>query len=463
MLEAWHLPGFGESAAEWLEGRTRAGAEIRAPALSAAEAGAIALSVRRATLEARSARTTGEVIQSIAAAATKLASEGPEGVAARELLRAELGWNESLARDTLEGMGRTWTAESLLGLVDAELGGSAVLDGFVPDATWTGPGYRSRRALGSPVVLQVLAGNVPGVAITATIRALMVRSGVLCKLPESEPGLLPLFARLLAQQDPLLGRCVAATWWSGDSFPAAWREWAKWAGKAVVYGGDATVEAVRASLPADTDLISYGPKTGVAVVLPQTPSGAARELARDVCAYDQQGCVSPRLVYVIGESTRPFVEKLAGALAEHTRHHPPPDPTAAEAVAIRSARTAFEFGGYEDGCSSVEAPGESLAWTILASESPVARTEALPRVVWVHRVPDIRTLEEVLRPLEGRIQTLGYSGAEGLHELTALATRLAVSRVAPLGSMAWPPPDWRHEGRHQLLPLVNWTDLEIPE
>ena len=30
------------------------------------------------------------------------------------------------------------------------------------------------------------------------IDALLVRSGVLCKLPESEPGLLPLFARLLA-------------------------------------------------------------------------------------------------------------------------------------------------------------------------------------------------------------------------------------------------------------------------
>ena len=463
MLEAWHLPGLGESVAEWLEGRTRAGAEFRAPALSAAQAGAVAQSVRRAALEARSNRTTGEVVGSIAAAASKLSGGGAEGVATRELLRAELGWDERLVRDTLEGMARTWTADSLKGLVDVELGGSAVLDGFVADTTWTGPGHRSRRALGSPVVLQVLAGNVPGVAITATIRALVVRSGVLCKLPESEPGLLPLFARLLAQQDSLLGRCVAATWWSGDSFPAAWREWAKWAGRAVVYGGDEMVEAVRASLPADTDLVSYGPKTGVAVVLPEASAGAARELARDICAYDQQGCVSPRLVYVVGESTRPFVEALASALAEHTRRHPPPDPTLAEAVAIRSARTACEFAGYEDGRSLVEAPGESLAWTILASESPAATAESLPRVVWVHRVPNLETLEDTLRTLEGRIQTLGYCGAEGLQKLAALATRLSVSRIAPFGSMAWPPADWRHEGKHQLLPLVNWTDFEIPE
>ena len=132
-------------------------------------------------------------------------------------------------------------------------------------------------------------------------------------------------------------------------------------------------------------------------------------------------------------------------------------------MAIRSARAMFEFGGYGDGGSGVEAPGESLAWTILVSESPAARTESLPRVVWVHRVPELETLEEVLRPLEGRIQTLGYSGADGIQKLASLASRLGVGRIAPLGSVAWPPPDWRHEGRHQLLPLLNWTDFEAPK
>ena len=463
MLEAWYLPGLEESPAEWLEGRTRAGAAFRAPTLSVDRARAVAGTVREAVLEARTTRSTEDVIGAVARAAGKLSADGPEGVAARELLRTELGWNERLVRETLEGMARTWTHEALTGLVDAELGGTASLDGFVADPRWSGPGQRRRRALGSPVVLQVLAGNVPGVAITATIRALLVRSGVLCKLRESEPGLLPLFARLLAAEDTILGDCVAATWWPGASFPAAWREWAGWAGKTVVYGGDVTVEAVRRSLPADTEIVTYGPKTGVAVVLADSLPSAAASLARDVCAYDQQGCVSPRLVYVVGESTRPFVEHLAASLEDLTEQHPPPSPTAAEAVAIRAARAAFEFSGYDDGRSAVESPGESLDWTILSSEDPAARTESLPRVLWVHRVPDLQTLEEVLRPLEGRIQTVGYCGTQELTKLTRIGARLGVSRIAPFGSMAWPPPDWRHEGKHQLLPLVNWTDFETPE
>ncbi len=463
MLEAWHLPGLDPPPTEWLESRSRAGTAFRAPALTAAQARSVASSVRSAALEARASRSTHEVIEAITRAAGRLSAHEPEGMAARELLRVELGWSESLVAETLEGMSRTWTSEALAGLVESELGGAGILDGFVTDTRWAGQGRRSRRALGPPVVLQVLAGNVPGVAITATIRALLVRSGVLCKLPGSEPGLLPLFARVLTDEDPLLGRCIAATWWAGDSFPVAWREWAKWAGRTVVYGGSMTVEEVRRSLPANTDLVTYGPKTGIGVVLPDGPLSAVTALARDICAYDQQGCVSPRLVYVVGDSTRPFVERLAAALEEQTRTQPPPEATAAEAVAIRAARAAFEFAGYESGRSRVVSPGESLAWTILSSEDPAIRAESLPRVVWVHRVQDLKALEDALQPLEGHIQTLGYSGAEELQNLAALAARLSVSRIAPFGSMAWPPADWRHEGKHQLLPLINWTDFEIPE
>jgi hypothetical protein len=463
MLEAWHLPGLNDAPAAWLEGHTRAGAAFRAPDLSAVEAAAVAVTVREAALEARAARDTEQVIDAVSAAAMELVGDGPHGIAARELLKAELGWDERLARETLGGMARAWTVEALTGIVEQELGGPEVLDGFVADPHWHGAGRRGRRAIGPSLVLQVLAGNVPGVAITAALRTLVVRSGVLCKLPEEEPGILPLFARVLAGVDPLLGRCVAATWWPGASFPAAWREWAKRAGTAVVYGGETTVEAVRSSVPAGTKLVAYGPKTGVAVVLLDTARGAARGLAHDVCAYDQQGCVSPRLVFVVGDTVDAFVDELADALDERTRKHPPPEPTPTDAVSIRAARAAFEFAGYEDGRSAVKSPGEALAWTILVSQRPDVRSEPLPRTVWVHPVPDLHALEDVLRPLDGRIQTLGYSGTEGLQELAHLATGLAVSRVAPFGSVAWPPPDWRHEGRHQLLPLVNWTDFEILE
>jgi acyl-CoA reductase-like NAD-dependent aldehyde dehydrogenase len=446
---------------EWLEGRSRAGASFRAPALSGSDASSVARAVRSAALEARGSLTTDRVIDSIAEAADGLRGDGPAAQAARELLHAELGWDAGLAGATLEGMARNWTRTALRDLVEKELGSAKWLDGFEVDETWTGPGQRRRRAVGPPLILQVLAGNVPGVAITATIRALVARSGVLCKLPEGEPGLLPLFARLLAAVDASLGRCVAATWWPGASFPAAWREWTHRAGATVVYGGDATLEAVRRSLPAHSRLIAYGPRMGLAVLLADARPGAAADLARDVFAYDQQGCVSPRLAYVVGGDAGPFARNLAAAMAERARDRPPPIPSDSEAVAIREARAAYEFGGYADGRSGVLAPGDSLAWTVLYGETATAKTEALPRVVSVHPVDDLDHLETVMRPLEGRIQAIGYAGRDGAESLADLGARLGASRVAPLGTIAWPPADWRHDGRHQLLPLLNWTDFEI--
>jgi hypothetical protein len=463
VLDAWYLAGFGEPENGWIEGRTAAGEPFRAPQLTGAESEAIAASVRAAALEARERRSTADVIRAIAAAAARVGGDGPEGVAARELLRRELGWDDRLIAETLEGMARAWRAGALAALLGAELGDARALDEFCGDPSWSGDGRRLRRAAGPAVLLQVLAGNVPGVAITATVRAQLVRSGVLCKLPEAEPGLLPLFARVLADEDPLLGRCVAATWWPGASFPAAWREWVRQAGKAVVYGGAPAVEAVRAGVPAHTDVVVYGPRTGVAVLLADRPASAAAALARDICAYDQQGCVSPRLVYVIGEDLVTFPDELASALAERTRRHPPPVPTDDEAMAIRAARASFEFTGYESGRSGLNTPGEELTWTVLWGAEASAHSENLPRVAWVHPVPDLPALEALLQPIRGRIQAIGYAGSEGMDGLAEAASRLGVSRVAPLGTMAWPPPDWRHEGKHQLLPLINWTDLEILE
>jgi len=458
MLEPWLLPGF-EEPDEWREGRTAAGTAFRVPVVGVAAAQDIAARIRRQALQARRERTTGQVIEAVAAAATRLAGEGPEGVAARELLRQELGWDAELARTTLRDMAHCWAAPELHRLVDAEVRPAGALDRFVEDETWTGPGRRLRRAAGPPVILQVLAGNVPGVSITAVVRSLLVRSGVLCKVAEPEPALLPMFGRLLAEEDELLGRTLAVTWWPGGEVPAAWRAWVGCAGRVVVYGGDRAVEAVRRTLPASVDLVAYGPRTGIGVILADSPDDAAG-LARDVWAYDQQGCVSPRLVYVVGRSASDFGGRLAEALEAESRRRPPPAPTAEEAVAIRELRASAEFESYAGEPSTVRAPGESLAWTVLTREQPDVGTDALPRVVQVHRVEAVEHLLDVLAPLEGRIQAVGYSGTEGLDALREGAAELGVSRVAPLGTVAWPPPDWRHEGRHQLLPLLDWTDFE---
>lgn len=497
----WHLPGLDrEIGRDAHGGRTPGGVEVRTPRLDREEARRVAETVRSAALEAREARSTREAAAAASRAALRLADPGGEaGRRAVELLREELGWTDGLARETLAGMAEGWREEALADLLDRELGGPEVVDGFVdapePSSRRTGsagsgvrvgspPGDadpsagRRRRAVGPPLLFVVHAGNVPGVAVTAALRGLVVRSGVLCKAPEAEPGLLALFARELAREDPLLGRSLATTWWPGGAGVPVEEAWARRAGTAVVYGGEDAVRTLRRTLPAGTDLVVHGPKLGVGALLPDVAGGdagglgeAAAGLARDVCAYGQAGCVSPRVVYVVGHAADPFAEALGSALEEETARRPPPRPAREEAVALRSLRARAEFRGYDDGPDVGDAPGadgrvrvlgsrENLAWTVLVGGDPAPASEGLPRVVRLHAVPSLRALEAILEPAAGRLQTLGYAGREGRERLAAAAVRLGVCRLAPFGSVAWPPPDWRHDGRHQLLPLVRWTELE---
>jgi hypothetical protein len=441
-------------------------------------AGAVAAvtdEVRRSALAARRKRSLEDVVRTASRAACRLASQSdPIGEEAATLLAEELGWANATAAETLAAMAESWTESAVWRVIREELPDPGVLDAFRPagpepsgeaSASREDPSagllrFRRRRAAGPPLLLCVLAGNVPGVSVTAALRGLIVRSGVLCKTPQAEPGLLPLFGRALFEADPLLGSNLAATWWPADMLSAVWRPWVKRTGKVVVYGGTEAVQAVRGQVPAEADVVAYGPKLGVGVVLSDAVEDdtAAAGLAHDVCAYDQQGCVSPRMAYVVGD-VHGFADRLAQALEAEIERLDRPAPLPEEAVEIRMLRAEAEWGseGWVLGSEG------DLAWTILIEKAPGLRSEGLPRVVRLYPLDRIESLTPVLTPLEGRIQSVGYAGRDGLDSLADQAAELGISRVAPLGRVAWPPADWRHDGRHQLLPLLSWTDWEPSE
>ncbi len=482
------MPGLEPSAVEaWHAGRTAGGLAFRAPALEGGAAAAVAERARAAALRARRERSLEAVVRAASRAAVRLAQpEDPVGSLAAARLRDALGWTPELVEETLTTMSRGWTEQALWTVLRSELPDPEVLERYRPvpgplpggharsprpnPSAGTGghegpeESWRHRRAGGPPLLLHVLAANVPGVAVTALLRALIVRSGVLCKLPEDEPILPVLFCRALAEEDELLGRCVAATWWPGRTADAAWPAWVKRSCKVIVYGGEEAVRGVRERVPSHVDLLAYGPRLGVAVLLPDAGSAprvarAAESLARDACAYEQQGCVSPRLAYVVGDAA-PLLRSLAAALEAEVARLPRPAPSPEEAVAIRALRAEVEFGRYGGAPSEMLGSEADLSWTVLLVPDAAPRAAPLRRVVRVCAVASLAELEEALQPVAGRLQSMAYAGEEGVDELAELAVRLGVSRLAPLGRAAWPPPDWRHDGRFQLLPLLRWTDWE---
>lgn len=455
-----------------LDGQTAAGATFWVPQLTELDAIAVAERVRGAALAARGSHRVADVVMAVASAAGRLADPAdPIGAAAVEAVRYATGSTRAVASELLAQNARGWTSPELSALVRAELGELAVLDEPRPDPARPG---RRRRAAGPPVLHLVLAGNVPGVAVTAVIRGLLVRSGVLCKLPATEPWLVGLFARALHEEDAALAGTLAATWWPVDAPGPVAHEWTKRSGKVVVYGGADAVRALRARTPPTIPLLEYGPRVGVVLLGPAVSDGELAGLARDTLAYDQAGCVSPRLVYLLGDTpgpgearasrgndppSDPRIDRLAELLSVELARRGAVLTTDEEAVDIRGARARLQFGGETGG----RALGpEDLGWTILHRVEAGTHSEPLPRVLWVYELASVEELAELRGVLEGRVQALGIAGVDEPTREAAerLAVELGVSRVTPPGEMAWPPADWRHDGRMQLMPLLRWTDFE---
>lgn len=378
---------------------------------------------------------------------------------AERLLCAAGGHSPEMARLVLDGMADGWRAASLRRLVARELPDAGVLDSFRPV-----PGGRlMTRAYAPEVVTHVFSGNVPGVAVTSLVRALLVRSASLGKTAAAEPVLPVLFGRAVAEADAGIGSCLAVLHWAGGD--ESLESVAFGLSDAVIaYGSAGAMAAISARLPAGIRFLPYGPHLSLGLVLREA-SGDARVLrsaALAVAAFDQQGCVSPHAILVeeggacdAGEWAR----RLAGELEALREELPRGLLSGAEAHAIHGARTEAEFAT-GPGHRLLASAGDT-SWTVIVEPATRIVPSCLNRTVRVHPFAGPAELAELLAPLGAALQSVAVAGSdERVTAMAELAGRIGATRVTSFEALPWPAPEWRHDGRPALTDLLRWTDLE---
>lgn len=365
------------------------------------------------------------------------------------------GLSQAMTAEVVNGMAATWSTDDLEGLVYAEFPDPRVLDGFVPD------NERLVSATAPGITLHVGAGSVPGVTVTSIIRALLVKSPVLAKPGAGDVALTTAFARHLGRVDPRLGAAAAVQYWPGGT--AAWARWEQElfaaAGQVVVYGSDATIESVRARTPASTRLIEHGHRVGVAVVDPTGDPRAASDAARAVALFDQEGCVSTHLFFVLGDraAARKWSGELADALSEIEFALPPGHVPAGDLSAIHQMRGFLEMGAASG--RDTELWYRKGRWTVILG-SLDGFSPAGGRTAWVIPVPDHAACLEALSPLSPVLQTVGIAGiGDERQTLAEGLARLGATRVVPLREVPFPEAEWLHDGHRPLRELVRWTEL----
>lgn len=318
-------------------------------------------------------------------------------------------------------------------------------------------GWRKRPGLGSRwapprLTLCTFAGNVPGVPAPDIAGCLAIGSAVLCKVAAGEPAFTPLFIESIAAVDPVLAESAAAVYWPGsstDHLDAV----LPYAEAVIAYGSDESVGAVRARVKPGMPFLGYGHRLSFAVVGEGAPPDAAARAAFDVAAYDQQGCVSPHVIYVLGDA-HAFASQVSAELEGLQRTHPRAPVSLAEAAAIRRVRDEAEF---KEGAVLYASP--DTAWTVVYDEADRAyQPSPLGRTVRVHPIRALDELPALLAPVRRYLQTCAFGGAPA--DAERLAALLGACRICPLGKAQYPPISWHHDGQPTLSRLVRWVDIE---
>ena len=465
-FDGFHLPGFDadDPAVEWAE-RSLGSSALRYPVLAEAGIARLAANLRANRAQALATRPVHAVVRSVDAAARLLTASGELRDLALRLLPDATRLSRPMVELVLDRMAADWRADALERLVRAELGEAAALDGFVDD-----PGAARRvRAMGPELTLNVFAGNVPGVAVTALVRCLLVKSATIGKTGSDDPVLPVLFARALDRVDAELASCVALTYWPGGA-GAGEDEALQQADTVVVYGGAETVRSVRARAPLGARVLEHGPRISFGFITREelTQAGAA-SLARDVAlaaaTFDQHGCVSLHGAFVErggAVEARAFARLVFEALAALDHSLPPGRLEPEEAVRLHAERGRAEFAQMEKG-GEVHAVAAAGA-TVVYSESADATASCLDRFVRISAVDDIAEALDAVAPLGGLLQTAALACAGDRREQAAESlARAGFTRITTFGAMPWPPAHWHHDGASPLRELVRWVDLEQSE
>jgi hypothetical protein len=196
-----------------------------------------------------------------------------------------------------------------------------------------------------------------------------------------------------------------------------------------VYGRDETIEAVRRAAEGRA-VWGHGAGMGAACLTRGAGvPGAADLVARDVVAFDQRGCLSPRIVFVEGDAPRgeAFARALHEALAAWEQHVPRGSLTPDELARARR---------WIDG-ATVAGPtwaSQDHAVALFDWRSPFALP---PPGRHVH-VGAVGSPDEARRALA----SLGRSlVAVGTDDARAIAGAAPLARVAAVGRMQRPPLD----------------------
>ncbi len=387
---------------------------------------------------------------------------------ALELGEARSGFPRHTIELGLQSLFGGMTPEGLNHLILQDLGHVRRLDHPTSDDAESRSGRKSF-VVGPELIAHVTGGLIPNPVITSIVLGFLARSAQFVKCARRTSFLPRLFAHSVYETDPKLGACLEVAEWPGGD--ASFEEPLFLAADCVTaMGSDETVERLGQQLPKGTRYISYGHRVSFGYVTKagledSSPRVLAEQIVDDIVQWNQNGCLSPHVVYV-ERGTTPSPDRLAQLLADELERREslqPRGPISEQAAAtITNRRRLYEIRAASSKDTLIWTSKGSTAWTVIFDNEARFQKSCLNRFVYVKSVDRLDDALGGADEVCGQISSVGLCAS--LHESQKIVERLArwgVTRVCPIGRMQEPSFLWRHDGRLSLGELMMWTDWEL--
>jgi hypothetical protein len=223
----------------------------------------------------------------------------------------------------------------------------------------------------------------------------------------------------------------------------------------VVFGSDATIGEFRARCPAGVRFQAHGHRVSAGVVLGDPDFKSCPLAARDVSLFEQQGCLSPHVIFVEGDPAG-YAEALAREMETFERTHPSPTLPAVQQAEVAHARADWEFRASADPAVKVWKGCGVPGWTVVLETRADMPLSPLNRFIFVK--PMAGGFERWVEHFSHHLGGLGIWPCTPQNALRFSAA--GFSRICALGRMQDPPFTWHADSQQNLASLVRWVDFE---
>lgn len=360
-------------------------------------------------------------------------------------------FHEDTIREGLDAALRAWKPSSFVACARREL--AAVLES----------GDLSLSPFAFTAVLA--GGSIPMPTLLNVMIPLVLGSPVLLRETSHDPTTAPLLKRALEARDPILARAFEHLSFTTDD--VAFETFLE-APCVVATGSDATISAVALRLRSDQRLLAYGHRFSIGVIGSNLEGDGedgkttAEGFALDVARWDQTGCLSPVVVYLVG--FEPAVEReiaraTSSALDRIAIRMPRGEMTTAVAAVHANERAEARMRQSSKQTSRETMLFESESHTVVLEADAQARPAPLYRFLRLMPVASLDELERALRPFGGQLSNVAVAGflPDERVALRRGLLRLGASRFTEPGKLQTPPIDWPHDGMPLFTPIARFA------